>query len=39
MALLGDVELEMEQTLQEKIFYAVEQGLDYMKTSFVDRGN
>jgi hypothetical protein len=39
MALLGDVELEMEQTLQEKIFYAVGQGLDYVKTSFVDRGN
>ncbi|MFT7072500.1 MAG: hypothetical protein ACJAX3_001478, partial [Patiriisocius sp.] len=39
MALLGDVELEMVQTLREKVFYALGEGLDYVKNSIVDRGN
>lgn len=39
MALLGEVELEMVQTLREKVFYALGEGLDYVKTSIVDRGN
>ncbi len=39
IALLGDVEIEMQQTLQDKFFYALGEGFDYVKTSFVDRRN
>lgn len=39
MKLLGDVELEMKQTLRKMLFYALGQGVDYVKTSIVDRSN
>lgn len=39
MALLGDIEMANEQSLRTKVFYALGEGLDYVKSSVIDRGN
>lgn len=38
-SLLGDVELEMENTFREKVFKAIGDGYDFVKTAVVDRNN
>jgi hypothetical protein len=39
MALLGDAEMELNDSFRDKIFYAFVEGLDYIKTTIVTRNN
>ncbi|MFT7628534.1 MAG: hypothetical protein ACI9OS_002195, partial [Ulvibacter sp.] len=39
VALLGDVEIEMENTFREKVFTALGDGYNIIKTAVVDRNN
>jgi hypothetical protein len=38
-ALLGDVELELEQSLRDKVYYALGDGFQFIKTAVVERNN
>ena len=39
MALLGDAEMELNDSFRNKIFYALEEGLAYVKTAIVSRND
>jgi hypothetical protein len=39
MALLGDAEMELNDSFRSKIFYALEEGLTYVKTAIVTRND
>ncbi|MGJ8667306.1 MAG: hypothetical protein ACSHW7_13130 [Patiriisocius sp.] len=39
MALLGEVEMEMEQSFRDKVFYALGEGFEQLRTSISDRNN
>ncbi|GEQ86946.1 hypothetical protein ULMS_24540 [Patiriisocius marinistellae] len=39
MALLGEVEMEMQQSFREKVFYALGEGFEQLRTTIADRNN
>lgn len=39
MALLGDVEMEINLSFRDRVFYALEEGFDYVKTTIVTRND
>lgn len=39
MALLSDAEMELNESFRDKIFYALEEGFDYVKSTIVTRDN